>query len=88
MLNAQQTQGIENFDSFNTFDSKQKLQQALEAWSNFSFLFLTKGEKYIELWQIWWLKKVQFSESMKYGLFAQPRQSKVSWYLFAYLLQQ
>ena len=28
---AQRTQGIENFDSFNTFSSKQKLQQALKS---------------------------------------------------------
>ena len=47
---AQRTQGIQYFDSFNTFSSKQKLQQALisSAW-----FCLAKGEEYIEhLWQI------------------------------------
>ena len=29
---------IEYFDSFNTFSSKQKLQQALKSWSNFSLV--------------------------------------------------
>ena len=50
---AQQTQGIEYFDSFNIFGSKQKLQQALKSWSNFSLVCLPKCEKYIrQLWQI------------------------------------
>ena len=49
---AQRTQGIEDFDSFNTFSSKQMLQEALESWSNLSLLFLANDEKYIELWQI------------------------------------
>ena len=41
---AQQTQGIEYFDSFNTFCSKQKLQHALKSWSNLSLaLFFGKG---------------------------------------------
>ena len=33
---AQRTQGIEyfDFDSFNNFSSKQKLQQALKSWTN------------------------------------------------------
>ena len=43
---AQRTQGIENFGF--GFSSKQKLQQALESWSNFSLFFLAKGEKNIE----------------------------------------
>ena len=40
---AQRTQGIEYFDSFNTFSSKQKLQQALKSWSNFSLFLFGKG---------------------------------------------
>ena len=38
LLKAQQTQGIEYFDSSNTFSSKQKLQQSLKSWSNFSLV--------------------------------------------------
>ena len=37
---AQVTQGIECFDSINTFISKQKLQQSLKSWSNFSLCFV------------------------------------------------
>ena len=40
---AQQTQGIEYFDSFDTFSSKQKLQQALKSLSNLSLAFFGKG---------------------------------------------
>ena len=40
---AQQTQGIEYFDSFDTFSSKQKLQQALKSWSNLSLALFGKG---------------------------------------------
>ena len=35
---AQRTLGIEYFDSFNTSSSKQKFQQALKSWSNFSLV--------------------------------------------------
>ena len=49
---AQETQGIEHFDSFNTVSEKEKLRQALKSFSNFSLFCLVKGEKYIEqLWQ-------------------------------------
>ena len=41
----QRTQGIEYFDSFNTFSSKQKLQQALKSWSNFSLVLFGKGRE-------------------------------------------
>ena len=44
LLQAQRTQGIEYFDSFNTFSSKQKLQQALESWSNLSLLFWQRAK--------------------------------------------
>ena len=40
---AQQTQDIVYFDSFNTFSSKQKLQQTLKSWSNFSSVLFGKG---------------------------------------------
>ena len=40
LVTAQRTQGIEYFDSFNTFTSKQKLQQALKSWWTFSLFFL------------------------------------------------
>ena len=43
--NAQRTQGIEYFESFNTFDSKQKLQQALKSWPNFSLVLFGKGRE-------------------------------------------
>ena len=47
---VQLTQGIEYFDSFNTFSSKQELQLALKTSVCF---FLAKGKKYMEhLWQI------------------------------------
>ena len=36
---VQRTQGIENFDTSNTFSSKQKQQQTLEFLSNLSLLF-------------------------------------------------
>ena len=39
---AQLTQGIEGVDSINIFRSKQKLQQALHSWSNFSLVLLGK----------------------------------------------
>ena len=45
LLNARQTQGIEYFDSFDTFSSKQKLQQALKSWWNFSFVLFGKGRE-------------------------------------------
>ena len=41
----QQTLGIKNFDSFNNFISKQKLQKALKSWSNVSLVWLPKGNK-------------------------------------------
>ena len=40
---AQQTQGIEYFDSFDTFCSKQRLQHALKSWSNLSLALFGKG---------------------------------------------
>ena len=45
---AQWTQGIEYFDSFNTFTSKQKLQRTFKYLSNFCF---AKMEIYVE--QLW-----------------------------------
>ena len=42
---AQRTQYIEYFDSFNTFSSKQKLQQALGSWPNFSLVLFGKGRE-------------------------------------------
>ena len=45
LVTAQRTQGIEYFDSFNTFTSKQKLQQALKSWSTFSLVLFGKGQK-------------------------------------------
>ena len=42
---AQQTQGIEYFDSLNTFSLKQKLKQALQFWSNFSLVLFGKGRE-------------------------------------------
>ena len=41
---AQRTQRIKYFDSFNTFIPKQKLQQALKSWSNFSLVCLAKSD--------------------------------------------
>ena len=38
-------QGIEYFDSFNTFGSEQQLQQALKSWSNFSLVLFGKGQE-------------------------------------------
>ena len=38
-------QGIEYFDSFNTFGSEQQLQQALKSWSNFSLVLFDKGQE-------------------------------------------
>ena len=43
MPKAQWTQGIKYFDSFNTCNSKEKFQQALKSWSNFSLVFFDKG---------------------------------------------
>ena len=40
---AQRTQSSEYFDSFNTFSSKQKLQQGLKSWSNFGLVLFGKG---------------------------------------------
>ena len=40
--NAQRTQGIEYFESFNAFSSKQKLQQALKSWPNFGLVLFGK----------------------------------------------
>ena len=37
--------GIECFDSFNTFSSKQKLQQTLKSWSNFILVLFGKGRE-------------------------------------------
>ena len=45
---AQRAQGIEYFDLFNTFSSKQKLWHALKSWSNFSLVFFGKEQ----IWQI------------------------------------
>ena len=42
---TQSTRGIEYFDSFNSFGSKQKLQQALKSWSNFSLVLFGKGRE-------------------------------------------
>ena len=40
-----QTQGIEYFDPFKNFISKQKLQQPLKSLSNFSLVLFGKGRK-------------------------------------------
>ena len=45
LLKAQQAQGIEYFDSFNTFGSEQQLQQALKSWSNISLVLFDKGQE-------------------------------------------
>ena len=42
---AQRTQGIQYFDSFNTFSSKQKHKQALKSWSNFSLVLFGKEQE-------------------------------------------
>ena len=42
---AKQAQSIEYFDSFNILSSKQKLQQALKSWSNFSLGFFSQGRE-------------------------------------------
>ena len=42
---AQLTHGIEYFDFLNTFSSKQKLQQTLKSWSNFSLVLFGKGQE-------------------------------------------
>ena len=42
---AQRTQGIEYFDLFNTFSSKQNLQKALKSCSNFSLALFGKGRE-------------------------------------------
>ena len=42
---AQRAKGIEFFDSFNIFSSKQKPQQALETWSNFTLILFGKGQE-------------------------------------------
>ena len=39
---AQRIQGIEYSDTYNTFSSKQKLQETLKSWSNFSFVLFGK----------------------------------------------
>ena len=39
---AKRIQGIEYSDIFNTFSSKQKLQQTLKSWPNFSFVLFGK----------------------------------------------
>ena len=39
------TLDIDYFDPMKTFSSKQKLQKALESWSNFSLLLFGKGRK-------------------------------------------
>ena len=50
---AQKAQGTESFDLFNTFSSKQKLQQTLIPGQTSAWFWLAKGEIYIEqLWQI------------------------------------
>ena len=43
--NAQQTQGPEYFDSFNTPSSKHKLQQALKSQLNFSLVVFGEGRE-------------------------------------------
>ena len=43
--NTKRTQGIEYFDSFNTFSSKQKLQKALKSQSNLGLILLGKGQE-------------------------------------------
>ena len=49
---AQPTQGIEYIEySFNTFWAKQKLQQALKSWSNFSLVWFENLE--IFMYQFW-----------------------------------
>ena len=45
LAKAQCTQGIEYFDSINNFRSEQKLQQALNSWSNFSLVLYNKGRE-------------------------------------------
>ena len=42
-LKAQLTQGIAYFDFFNSFNSKQKLQQALKSRSTIPIVFFGKG---------------------------------------------
>ena len=42
---TQRTRGIEYFDSLNTFSSKQKLQQVLKSWSNFSLVLFGNGQE-------------------------------------------
>ena len=42
---AQQIQGIEYVDSFNTLSSKQRLQQALKYWLNFSRDLFGQGQE-------------------------------------------
>ena len=44
-LKAQLTQGIAYFDFFNSFNSKQKLQQALKTWSTFSLVLIGNGQE-------------------------------------------
>ena len=41
---AQRTQGIEYFDSINTFSSKQKFQEVLKSWSNVSVILFDNGK--------------------------------------------
>ena len=36
---------LKNFDPFNNFISKQKLQQALKSWSNVSLVLFAKGQE-------------------------------------------
>ena len=60
---------IEYFDSFNTFSSKQKLQEALKSWSTFILVMIAMGGKYIEqLWQIhvtsWRNPYINFDKTM------------------------
>ena len=45
MPKTQRTQGIEYFDSINTFRSEQKPQQALNSWPIFSLFLFGKGKK-------------------------------------------
>ena len=48
LANAQRTQGDGFFRSLNKMISKQKLQQVLKSWSNFSLVLFGRAKKYIE----------------------------------------
>ena len=70
IITAQRTQDIEYFDSFTTFSSKQKLQQALKSWS--AGFCLSKGDKYIEqqyrqktMFQLWRFNNLEKSNILR-----------------------